>query len=245
MELSKEHKLSIIVPVFNEGVNIDNVLAELEVVLNKSKISYEIVVVNDNSTDSTFEIVERYYVEKGSKVFLVNNLQKRGLGRCLKIGFDNSIGDIIVVVMGDHADNVNDISVMFNKIVFDGFDFVCASRYMKGGKAQQNNRIKGMFSKLLGRLTNFILKVPTLDSTNTYKMFRRELLNNIGPIKSKHYTLGFELVIKSYLNGFKIIEIPTIWKERSVGNSNFKCSREGMEYLYWFFIFIFKLKNKK
>ena len=244
MESSKESKLSIIIPVFNEEECVDSLLAELKGTLTKYKILYEIVIVNDDSTDSTLLKVKKH-VDQDSKIFLINNPERRGLGRCLRFGFENSIGDIIVVVMGDHADNINDIPAMLNKIIHDGFDFVCASRYMKDGEAQQNNFLKGRISKLLGRITNFILKVPTLDSTNAYKMFRRELLNNIGPLKSKYYTLGFELVIKSYFKGFKITEIPTIWKERISGNSHFKCLREGMEYLQWFLIFMLKYKNKK
>ncbi len=239
----KEHKLSIIIPVFNEEESIDDVLTELSVVLSQYEIFYEIVVVNDNSTDSTPVIVNNH-IHQNSNIFLVDNQSGLGLGRCLKTGFDNSIGDIIVVIMGDHADDIKDIPVMFNKITQEGFDFVCASRYMKGGESEQNNFLKGMFSQSLGRMMNFVLKVPTLDSTNAYKMFRCEVLKNIEPLKSKYYTLGFELVIKAYFKGFKITEIPTIWNERVLGNSHFKYLREGMEYLKWGLLFMSNYKIK-
>ncbi len=77
----KEHKLSIIIPVFNEEESIDDVLTELSVVLSQYEIFYEIVVVNDNSTDSTPVIVNNH-IHQNSNIFLVDNQSGLGLGRC-------------------------------------------------------------------------------------------------------------------------------------------------------------------
>ena len=235
----KDYKtLSIIIPVFNEEKPIGGLLSNLKGVLNAYKVDYEIIVVNDSSTDRTREVIISE-VENNGGIILVDNKGKRGLGRCLKKGFEYVKGDIITILMGDLSDDSNDIPQMLNKIVMEGYDFVCASRYMRGGWVKQGNILKGFFSRSLCRFMHVFLKFPTMDATNAFKMFRDKVLKRISPIKSNRYTLGFELLIKAYNKGFKITEIPTAWQGRTEGQSHFKFLRDGFDYFMWFIFALF------
>ncbi len=223
--------LSIVIPVLNEERSIGRLLSDLKKCL--ASIEYEIIVVDDNSNDSTKNVIlnER---EKNKRICLVGSKGAHGLGKALKKGFKASSGIIIAVLTGDLSDNANDIPVMLKKICDDGYDFVCASRYSRGSICKQSNPIKGFFSKSLGRAIHIFTNVPTLDSTNAYKMFKRKVLEDIGPLESNRYTLGLELLLKAHKKGFKITEIPTTWHDREEGKSHFKLLHDGFQYLRWF-----------
>src|SRR3989338_3117783 len=230
--------LLIIIPVFNEEKSIGRLLYNLK----ECHISteYEIIVVDDNSEDVTRGIVLNEH-RQDKRICLISRKGKRGLGRSLKEGFASAKGDIIVVLMGDLSDNINDIPEMLKKICDEGYDFVCASRYIEGGIGKQKNLLKEFFSKFLSKAIYLFVKIPTLDSTNTYKMFRRNVLEEIGPLASNRYTLCFELLLKAYKKGFKIAEIPTLWRDRENGKSHFQFLRDGIQYMKWF---IFALVGK-
>ncbi len=222
--------LSIVIPVFNE----EEFIGKLLVALKKCyiPIEYEIIIVDDNSEDCTRDIV-LYECKQDRKILLISRKGSHGLGKSLKEGFKISKGDIIVTLMGDLSDNVNDIQIMLRKICCEGYDFVCASRYTKGSHTKHSNILKGFLSKFLGKIIHLFIKIPTVDSTNAYKMFRKDILKSVGVLESNHYTLGFELLLKAYKKGFEITEIPTIWYDRQEGKSHFMFLRDGFQYLRW------------
>ena len=222
--------LSIVIPVFNEEESIGKLLADLKKC--PIPIEYEIIIVDDNSEDCTRDIV-LHECGQDKKILLISRKGKHGLGRSLKEGFKAAKGDIIVTLMGDLSDNVEDLPLMLGKICCEGYDFVCASRYAEGGQAKHNNILKGLLSKLLGKIMHFLTKIPTVDSTNAYKMFRKDVLKNAGIIKSNYYSFGFELLLKTHKKGFKITEIPTIWHDRQEGKSHFRFLQNGFQYLRW------------
>ncbi len=222
--------LSIIIPVLNEEKSIGKLLDDLKKCY--IAIPYEIIVVDNGSEDSTRNVVLSEQEREG-RLRLVSFNDCRGLGRSLKKGFESSRGDIIVMVMGDLSDNVKDIPLMLEKILQDKYDFVCASRYCQGGIAKHSNIFKGFCSRIFGKILHFFIKIPTLDPCNAYKMFKVEILKNVYPLESNYYTLGLELLLKSYQKGFKIIEIPTQWLDRENGKTHFVFLYHGFEYLKW------------
>lgn len=222
--------LSIVIPVFNEEKSIGKLLADLKKCYIPMK--YEIIIVDDNSEDYTRDIV-LHESKQDRKILLISRKGRHGLGRSLKEGFEIAKGDIIVTLMGDLSDDVNDIPIMLRKICCEGYDFVCASRYAKGNHTKHNQMLKGFLSKFLGKLIHFLTKIPTVDSSNAYKMFRKDVLKSVGVIESNYYSLGFELLLKAHKKGFKITEIPTIWHDRQEGKSHFMFLQNGFQYLRW------------
>jgi len=225
-------KLSIVAPVYNEQENIGKIIEELQRIKDKIKDNFQILVVNDHSCDNTVKIVEGLSL-RYSNIKLIHNDGKKGLGFALRRGFKEITKGALVVVMGDFADRITDIPVMYNKIEF-GWDVVCGSRYCVGGKANHHNKLKGFFSDFLGLALNKIIKLPTRDAANAFKMFTYEVLTKIMPIESGRFTTGLEVVIKAYKKGFKITEVPTVWQDRALGKSSFKIVKTMPDYLKWF-----------
>ena len=135
--------------------------------------------------------------------------------------------------MADLADDINDIPRMQEKIK-EGYALVSASRYIPGGSGKHKNGLKHFLSRLLGKILQVLVGLPTNDATNAYKMYRANLLDEIGILKSDNYTTGLELTVKAHVLGFRIAEIPTVWKDRAEGKSHFRILQVAPEYIRWF-----------
>ncbi len=121
-------KLSIIIPAYNEEDNIVKVINKIE---HSIDIPFELIVVNDHSVDNTARFTEELTRQYGN-VRLVENKSERGFANAIKTGFSNATGDVFIPIMADLCDDLSTIKKMFDKIN-DGYDMVCASRYIKGG----------------------------------------------------------------------------------------------------------------
>jgi len=225
--------LNIIVPAFNEELNISETIRTIHEIQSRVNLPRKLIVVNDNSTDRTREIVKNLQ-EKYDNLVLINRRGNHGLGRCLNRAYEEVEGGVIVAVMADLADNVNDIPKMLDKIK-DGYDLVSASRYITNGSGEHEDRFKHFLSRLLGKTLQIMIGLPTNDATNAYKLYRASILDEIGILRSDNYTTGLELTVKAYLSGFKIAEVPTVWNDRAEGKSHFKIFKVAPEYIRWFF----------
>lgn len=224
--------LNIIVPAYNEELNISETIATIHEIQERVKLPHKLIVVNDNSTDRTREVVQRLLEKYGNPV-LINRRGNHGLGRCLNRAYEEVKGGVIVAVMADLCDDVKDIPRMLEKIKA-GYDLISASRYVPGGSGEHENRLKHFLSRLLGKALQVLIGLPTNDATNAYKMYRVEILDEIGILRSDNYTTGLELTVKAHLKGFKIAEIPTVWHDRTQGSSHFKVLKVAPEYIRWF-----------
>ncbi len=224
--------LNIIVPAYNEEPNISQTIRTIREIQERVRIPHQLIVVNDNSTDRTREIVRKLQ-EESDDLVLVNRRGNHGLGRCINRGYEEVEGGVIVVVMADLADDVAAIPAMLEKIR-EGYDLVSASRYIPGGEGEHRDRVKHFLSRLLGGTLKLLVGLPTNDATNAYKMYRADILDRIGILRSDNYTTGLELTVKAHLAGFKIAEVPTIWQDRTGGKSHFKLFQVGPEYCRWF-----------
>lgn len=230
--MSDPYFLNIIVPAYNEEPNISQTIRTIREIQERVRIPHKLIVVNDNSTDRTKEIV-RQLQEENDDLVLVNRRGNHGLGRCINRGYEEVEGGAIVVVMADLADDVAAIPAMLEKIR-EGYDLVSASRYIPGGEGEHRDRVKHLLSRLLGAALKLLVGLPTNDATNAYKMYRSDILDRIGILRSDNYTTGLELTVKAHLAGFRIAEVPTVWKDRTGGKSHFKLFKVGPEYCRWF-----------
>jgi dolichol-phosphate mannosyltransferase len=221
-------KLSIIIPAYNEEENIAEVIRQVE---NTFTFPYELVVVNDHSTDNTRRIVEDLRAKYKNIKFADNTLE-RGFANALRTGFRNSSGDAVIPVMADLCDDLLTIKAMLGKIE-EGYDIVCGSRYIKSGARFGGPKLKGFLSFLAGKTLRYLLGVPTSDIANSFKMYRKKILETIS-IESKHFEVSMEIVLKSYFLGYKIREVPTVWHERTKGKSSFKVFKLLPYYLKWY-----------
>jgi len=229
--------LSIVVPAHNEEDNIGDCIARVESVID---IPHELIVVNDHSSDRTVEIIKEM-ARKYPNVRLIDNLSAPGFVNALKAGFSLAQTDLVVPVMGDLCDDLSTIKNMLKKIE-EGYDVVCGSRYMSGGARIGGSRLKAFLSRTAGRSLYRIMGIPTHDIANAFKMYRKEVLDRIS-IEAKGFEVSMELPLKAYCMGYKITEVPTVWRERTKGASSFKVFRLLPKYIKFYLLAVFnKLK---
>src|SRR3989344_255564 len=218
--------ISVVIPARNEE---ESVITTLETLREKVTVPYEIIVVNDGSTDSTEAVVKRY-AKTNKKVKLVNNLGPKGFASALKLGIKIARGDYLVPIMADLCDDAATINKMYKKILED-WDIVCGSRYMKGGKKVGGPKLQGLLSEFVCRSLRIFTNISTWDVSNSFKMYRRQIIDSLKFNKKSGVEASMELLFQAYFGGAKIIEIPTTWRGRSFGRSKFKLLSRTPRYL--------------
>ncbi len=221
---------SIIIPAHNEEDSLEEMISSLERTL--SDYNFEIVIVNDHSLDKTVSITQKL-MKKYSNIRLFHNIGKRGFASTLITGFQEAQGEFLIPVMADGCDDPDTIKEMYEKMK-EGYDLICASRYSKGGRRIGGSRLKGFFSKFVGKSIHFLTRIPTADIANAFKLYRRSALQKIKVKEGSSFATSMEVALKLYYQGCKIAEVPTNWKGRKRGKSKFKILKIAPIYLKWY-----------
>ncbi len=228
-------RCSIVIPAFNEDKSIETVMNRIR---NSVSIEFECFVVVDSEEDKTIAVVEDFFT-KDSRFKIIINRDGQGPAYAIRRGIRESKAKTVVVTMADGSDDPRDIEELC-LLVERGVDIACASRYMPTGQQIGAPFIKSIFSKYAGKSLYWFARVGTRDATNSFKAYSREFLSKID-IQAKYgFEMGIELVAKAKRGGYLVAEIPTIWIERSRGNSRFKIFRWIPKYLKWYF-FAFRI----
>lgn len=228
--------INIMIPVYNEAQNIKSTILEVE---QKVSIPHRIFVIYDFGGDNTLPVVKNLMKEHNN-INLLKNKYGRGVLNAIKTGFDSIDDGVILVVMADLSDDLGKVDEMFKKIN-GGFDIVCGSRYTKGGKQIGGPRFKKLLSRLAGVSLHYLIGIPTRDVTNSFKMYTKKILNDIKIESNGGFELGMEIIIKAFLKGYRITEIPSVWCDRIAGKSNFKLWKWLPKYIHWY---LFAIKNR-
>ena len=232
-------KLSIVIPAHNEEGSIRETISELHEELLHENIEHEIVVINDNSSDSTENILQQLQTEISSLVYY-NNEPPNGFGFAVRCGLHRFGGDCVAVMMADLSDSPKDL-VKFYRKMQEGYDCVFGNRWGKGGEVIDYPGTK----KFLNRLANYIVKtafnLKYNDCTNAFKLYRRETINGLQPFLSPHFNLTLELPLKAIVRGYSYAVVPNSWRNRKSGESKLKIKEMGSRY---FFILLYCLIEK-
>ncbi|MFA5149964.1 MAG: glycosyltransferase [Candidatus Omnitrophota bacterium] len=220
--------LSVIIPAHNEEKNLLDVITGIE---SSLEIPHELIVVNDHSADRTAELAE-VLSKKYPAIKLVNNPGRKGFADAIKFGLRQAHNELIVFIMADSCDDAQSINAMIKKIG-EGYDVVCGSRYIKGGARIGGSKIKGFFSYFMGISMFHLAGIPTHDIANTFKMYRKGVLDSID-MKAASFEIAMELPLRAHYAGFKVTEVPTVWKERNKGKSNFNMLMLFPKYLRFY-----------
>ena len=220
---------SIIIPAYNESLNIRETVTRVAERLRAETIPFEVVVVNDHSTDDTplaVEEIRRQFPE----VRLVDNTSPGGLGRAIRCGLANYTGDIVAIVMADLSDSPEDIVRCYRKIE-EGYDCVFGSRFMRGSKVSQYPPIK----LVVNRIGNYVIRLLFLtrynDLTNAFKVYRRHVIDSISPLHASHFNITIEMSLSALIRRYRIAMIPISWSGRTAGVSNLKLRAMGRRYV--------------
>lgn len=226
--------LSVVIPAHNEEDNIVDAINKAENILD---VPHELIIVNDHSTDNTAPLIQKL-ATRYANIRLVENLSFPGFANAIKAGFAEAKAELVVLVMADLCDDLSTIKEMLIKIE-QGYDIVCGSRYINGGARLGGSKIKGFFSAFVGKTLHYLLGVPTYDIANAFKMYRKAVMDAVS-VKSCGFEISMEIPLKAYYLGFKITEVPTVWRERARGRSNFRMLKLFPNYFSLYIWAIFK-----
>lgn len=212
-------KKMIIIATYNEKDNIEKILSEVY----ENVPDTHILVIDDNSPDKTYEIVERLAENQyAGKLFLMKRAGKLGLGTAYVAGFNWGLArdyDVIGQMDADFSHSPKYLPSMFEAL--KTYDLVLGSRYVAGGGVVNWSLKRKIISRGGSLYAKIILGLPQNDLTGGFKCFRREVLETIdvNQLRSTGYSFQIETTYKTYLNGFKIKEIPIIFEDRVLGQS--------------------------
>jgi glycosyltransferase involved in cell wall biosynthesis len=226
--------INIIIPVYNERENIKGTLLEIK---TKIKTPHNIFIVYDFEEDNSIPVVKDF-MQNNTNTYLIKNKYRKGVLNAIKTGFETIDNGVVLVVMADLSDDLYRVDKMFKKIN-EGYDIVCGSRYMRGGEQIGGPRIKKFLSRLAGISLYHLTGIPTHDVTNSFKMYKKSVLDNIEIESNGGFELGMEIVVKAFLKGYKITEVPSTWRDREKGKSRFRLWKWLPRYIYWY-IFTFR-----
>ncbi|OUW74342.1 MAG: hypothetical protein CBD76_00285 [Pelagibacteraceae bacterium TMED216] len=215
---------SLVIPCKEEGENFITILKRFE---ENIKEDTEVIVILDSKEDSTFEFIKNSDTKARIEI---NNSQ--GVASAINHGIKVSNGKYICIAMGDGSDDPTQVEELL-MLVERGLSIAVASRYSRGGQFIGNKNLKYLLSKYSGKFLNLFFSLNTKDPTNMFKAYSKEFLEHVGIESDNGFTLGLEMIVKAKLNSYKIGEIPTIWIDRSFGESKFKFKKFLPSYIYW------------
>lgn len=233
--------LTIVIPVYNEDKNIAQAISRIE---DEVKSEHLINVIYDFDEDTSIPVVEEEKNKYKTPINLIKNKYGRGVLNAIKTGLESAETEYVIVTMADLSDPPEVMNKMLEIASEKNADIVCASRYMRSGKQVGGPFIKGLMSKYAGLSLYYLAKFPTHDATNSFKLYRASFLKKQIIESTGGFELGFELVVKAHLQGFKVLETPTVWTDRQAGKSNFKIIEWLPSYLKWYFMAFKKTKMK-
>jgi dolichol-phosphate mannosyltransferase len=222
--------LSVIIPARNEEGCILSTVQHLALELELHQVPHEIVVVDDGSTDRTWELLTGLQ-RKMPALAPVRNQGLHGFGRAVVCGLDKAKGDAVVIMMADESDDCRDV-VRYWRELNQGWDCVFGSRFVKGGGVIDYPKLKLMINRLANFFLRVVFAVRLNDTTNAFKAYRRAAIEGCRPLISPHFNLTVELPLKAIVRGFSWTVIPITWRNRRAGDSKLRLREMGSRYLF-------------
>ena len=233
-------KLSIVIPAYNEEESITETIDQIEEAFSKVNIDHEIFIVNDNSKDNTLQVLEQL-AQKYPSVKYETNLGPNGFGYAVRYGLERFSGDCVAVMMADLSDSPYDLIRYYTKMVEGNYDCVFGSRFIKGGKVIDYPFIKKIINRVANFIIRMVMRIKYNDTTNAFKLYKREVIDGVKPILSPHFNLTIELPLKAIIRGYSYTVIPNSWTNRKYGVSKLKIKEMGSRY---FFIVVYCFVEK-
>ena len=192
-------KLSVIMPVFNEKETIQEILCQVRAV----NLAYEIIIVDDGSTDGTRDLLKQEENQPGTIV--IYHERNQGKGAAVRTGFDRATGDILLIQDADLEYDPRDYAALLRPIEERRVKVVYGSRFLGPRKAMMFWHMLG--NKFLTLLTNVLYNTILSDMETCYKVFRADVIKGI-PLRSRRFELEPEITAKVLKRGHRIFEVP-------------------------------------
>ena len=221
--------LSVIIPVHNEEKNLGRTVNDLTILLQKEQVPYEIILVNDNSSDTTPEIIKEL-MDNNSNIKTINRKPPGGFGRAIRSGMELVSGEAVVICMADSSDDPLDVIKYYNKLE-EGYDCVFGSRFIKGSRVENYPVTKLIANRIVNKIVQWLFFCKFNDLTNAFKAYRTEVIRTCGPYRACHFNITLELSLGALARKYSICQVPINWYGRTWGSSNLSMRKMGRRYL--------------
>ena len=222
--------LSIIIPVKNEEDIILETLHQFEISW-LTNIDHEILIIDDNSDDKTFKLVNKFVSQK-IKVNLIKNKGK-DLGAAIITGIENSSKLNVAIYMSDMSDSLEDLKQYYDFINSnDQIDAVFGSRFISGSKVNNYPKLKLFLNRIANNIIKIIFFSKYNDFTNAFKIYKKKALVKLFPLVSENFNIFLELSLKVECRKLDYKIIPISWNGRKHGQSKFKIKEIGSKYIF-------------
>ena len=220
--------LEIIVPVLNEGKKVVKLLQSFN---TNIKTKFRVLFCYDSDGDNLFDYKNEFSKFNFEIVFVKN--PHKGPLSAIKQGFKIGNSDCVIVYPADDFINFNILDDMYNEFI-NGSHIVAASRFIKGGSMKGCPLIKSILVRSASFTLYYFSSIPIRDASNGFRLFSRQLLNEVKIESKVGFAYSLELLAKCNRLKYKISEIPAQWEERSEGSSRFKVFKWLPQYLKWY-----------
>jgi dolichol-phosphate mannosyltransferase len=222
--------LSVVIPARDEEGCVASTVEHLHIELRLRDVPHEIVVVDDGSTDRTWEILQ----ELRTRIPVLSPVQnngRHGFGRAVAMGLDAIKGDSVVIMMADESDDCRDV-VRYWHTLNEGYDCVFGSRFIKGGGVIDYPKFKLFLNRLANYFLKVLFRIKLNDTTNAFKAYRREVIDGCQPLIAPHFNITVEIPLKAIVRGYSWTTIPITWRNRRSGTAKLKIKEMGSRYLF-------------
>ncbi len=227
-------QLSIIAPMYNEEENVAGTVAELHRVLADYAHPWELILVNDGSTDRSFEVATGLR-EAYPHIVVISYAVNRGRGYALRQGFARAQGIYVVTIESDLSWNADTILDMIKKLDEDiTTDIVLGSPYMKGGRTEGVPFKRLFISKLGNKILGLAMKGNLNMVTQMFRAYRRDVLDALE-LEADRKEIHLEILSKALAAGYRAVEIPAVLKWRAGGTSKFRLRATSISHLFFSF----------
>jgi dolichol-phosphate mannosyltransferase len=223
-------KVSVVIPAHNEVEVIAPTVGAVAAALEAAGRDYEIVVVDDASTDGTAAVVESLAAQN-PRIRCYRSHYSNGFGFAVRAGLEVFQGDAVAIVMGDGSDDPRDLLKYF-ELLESGYDCAFGSRFVRGGKVRDYPPFKLFVNRVVNFGLRLVFRSGYDDTTNAFKAYRREVIENVQPLVSHHFNLTVELPLKAIVRGHSYAVVPISWTNRSAGVSKLGLQEMGSRYAF-------------
>jgi len=226
-------KLSIVIPAFNEGPTIYKILDKIKSVELLNGIVKEIIIVNDFSTDDTFERIKNYRSNNPDQnILYFEHDMNKGKGAALHTGIQNATGEILVIQDADLEYDPNEYNLLLQPIVNDFADVVYGSRFIGGNPHRILFFWHSIGNKFLTFLSNMQTNLNLTDMETCYKMFRSDIIKSLV-LKENRFGFEPEVTAKiSRIQGIRIYEVGISYYGRTLEEGKKIGWKDGFRAIY-------------
>jgi len=221
---------SIVIPARDEVGCIASTIQHLHLELKLRAVPHEIIVVDDGSSDGTWEVLQ-HEASQMPELRPIQNPGPHGFGRAIQFGLNHMTGDAVAIMMADESDDCRDVVRYWEKLN-EGYDCVFGSRFMKGGGVIDYPVVKLWLNRMANAFVKVLFGIALNDTTNAFKAYRKTVIDGSRPILSPHFNLTVELPLKAIVRGYSWTVIPITWRNRRHGIAKLKITEMGSRYFF-------------